>query len=164
MTQSRRSCPLPNPFWLSSLHGGGVTILHRPPLVWCSIFSEAFVAGACPQSSPRCAVLDNPSRTFQRGRKQCWGTGEQVCTQPKEVPLLSLLKPGPFLRRKCPGTGSTLIKELKCIESLAGALQVICFISFSPHSILRGLCYYCFHFPEGESELRRSGYLPSSHG
>ena len=32
--------------------------------------SQVFMAGACPQSSPRCTVLDNPSRTFQRGRNQ----------------------------------------------------------------------------------------------
>lgn len=54
--------------------------------------------------------------------------------QPKEFPLLSLLKPDSFLRRQCPATGSTFIKELKCTEIVTGAQHVMCFISSSAHS------------------------------
>ena len=50
--------------------------------------------------------------------------------QPKEFPLLTLLKPDTFLRRQCPVTGSTLIQELKCTAILARTQQVTCFFIY----------------------------------
>lgn len=109
---SGRSCL---PFWLGSSTGEGTPSATIYPF---SAVAFSLTAPPTPRRSlwlvPALRVLPGalswtallePSKEAETSR--C-AEGEQAGMQAKEFPLLSLPKPGTFLRRQCPAVGSTL--------------------------------------------------------
>lgn len=134
MTQSPRLLPAKS-FLAQQFPRGKGHILHHPPLLRNSVFSEAPRNPHLPGSW--CLPSEFPGALFRRtllepskegetshcARRLGWGGSRCICS-PRKSPSFTA-EAWHLSKEAGPRSGSTLIKEGKCIESLAGAKQVV---------------------------------------